>query len=95
MKRGNKVRYKKTLKFEIIEGTSNERIISYENEIGKVDYTETKVINFLLPHEITPMNWKHLKWALGRAKNKTNSNLPNSSWGIIQGINSDLGEIEL
>jgi hypothetical protein len=33
------------------------------------------------------MNWKHLKWALGRAKNKTNQNLSIHGWAIIQGEN--------
>lgn len=87
MRRGNKVRYKKHLEFIPIENSVNEEIISYEVLIGMVDYGNKKVINYLLPHEITEMNWKHLKWALGRAKNKTNQNLSIHGWAIIQGEN--------
>ena len=93
MRRGNKVRYKKRLRFEIIEGTPNERIISYGDEIGVVNYTMQKVINYAKPNEITTMNWKHLKWAVGRAKNKTNQNALNSQWGIIQGEPNELNEL--
>lgn len=93
MRRGNKVRYKKHLEFVAIEGTPNERIISYEDEIGIVNYGMQKIINYVKPNEITDMNWKHLKWALGRAKNKTNSNQPNSPWAIIQGDGSEINEL--
>jgi len=81
MRRGNKVRYKKHLEFVAIQN-GNEQIVSYENPIGVVDYNQRKVI-ITTPNELTPMNWKHLKWAVDRAKNKTNQNGAQSQWGII------------
>lgn len=82
MKRGNKVRYKKHLIFIPIENSVNEEIISYGNLIGVVDYNQRKVI-ITTTNELTTTNWKHLKWAVGRAKNKTNQNLEQFGWGII------------
>lgn len=82
MRRGNKVRYKKHLEFVAIENSANEQIVSYDEPIGLVDYNQRKVI-ITTTNELTTTNWKHLKWAVGRAKNKTNSNQSNSPWGII------------
>jgi hypothetical protein len=86
MRRGNKVRYKKHLEFIPIENSVNELIISYGQEIGIVNYQEQRVEK-TFGLELTDMNIKHLKWALGRAKNKTNQNLSIHGWAIIQGEN--------
>lgn len=82
MKRGNKVRYKKHLEFLKNDRDSNEEIISYESPIGIVKY-DTSTIEKYFGLELTPMNLKHLYWALGRAKNKTKQNGVNSPWTIV------------
>jgi len=96
MKRGNKVRYKKHLQFIEIENLDeweidggqpnnnvqkNEAIISYTKQIGIVNYHDKKIYHHEKLGDLTPMNIKHMKWALGRAKNKIKDN----SWGITQG----------
>jgi hypothetical protein len=82
MRRGNKVRYKKHLEFIPIENSVNELIISYGQEIGIVNYQEQRVEK-TFGLELTDMNIKHLKWALGRAKNKTNKNTAQSPWILV------------
>ena len=82
MRRGNKVRYKKHLEFIPIENSVNELIISYGQEIGIVNYQEKRVEK-TFGLELTDMNIKHLKWALGRAKNKTNKNTAQSPWILV------------
>jgi hypothetical protein len=90
MKRGNKVRYKKHLQFIDIENEGgiempeggqpnnnvqkNETIVSYTKDIGIVNYHDKIVYRTPTAQEFTPMNWKHLRWALGRAKNRTKDN---------------------
>lgn len=90
MKRGNKVRYKKHLEFVVTESDKdNEAIIyseeiwSYEIKIGDVNYRDRIIYRTPTFQEFTPMNWKHLKWALGRAKNRTKDNGTNSAWTIV------------
>ena len=90
MKRGNKVRYKKHLEFVVSETDKDndtiiytEEIWSYETLIGIVNYRDKLIQRTPAEQEFTPMNWKHLKWALGRAKNKTNQNSANSPWTIV------------
>jgi uncharacterized protein (DUF1919 family) len=81
MKRGNKVRYKKHLQFEGNSDNQNENIISYGNRIGFVDY-ENKIVFHHIPfNEMTSMNVRHIKWALGRAKNRTKNN----TWTTLEG----------
>jgi hypothetical protein len=82
MRRGNKVRYKKHLEFIPIENSVNELIISYGQEIGIVNYQSQRVEK-TFGLELTDMNIKHLKWAVGRAKNKTKQNGANSPWTIV------------
>ena len=52
----------------------NESIVSYTKEIGIVNYHDKKVIHNIPFNEMTPMNVRHIKWALGRAKNRTKDN---------------------
>lgn len=96
MKRGNKVRYKKHLEFieienldvvEDIEGgqpnnnvQKNETIVSYNKDIGIVNYRD-KIVFHRSFNEMTPMNVRHIKWALGRAKNRTKDN----TWTTLEG----------
>ena len=85
MRRGNKVRYKKHLEFIVSETDretgeiSIEDIISYNNKIGEVNYRDKIVYRIPNEQEFTPMNWKHLRWALGRAKNRTKID----TWEIV------------
>ena len=97
MKRGNKVRYKRHLQFieienldvvEDIEGgqpnnnvQKNETIRSYTKDIARVDYHDKMIYHNERFDDYTPMQKRHLKWAVGRAKNKTKDN----NWGITQG----------
>jgi hypothetical protein len=83
MKRGNKVRYKKHLEF-IPNEESNEEIWSYTQRIGIVDYVQKKVFHHIPFNEMTPMNVRHIKWALGRAKNRTKQN-GRSDWSTLEG----------
>jgi len=78
MKRGNKVRYKKNLQFEGNSEDQNENIISYGQRIGIVNYSD-KIVSKIFGEELTNMNIKHMKWALGRAKNRTKDN----TWTIV------------
>lgn len=89
MRRGNKVRYKKHLEFVVNETDKDndaiiysEEIWSYETLIGIVNYRD-KIVSKMFGEELTPMNIKHMKWALGRAKNRTNQNSANSPWTIV------------
>jgi hypothetical protein len=97
MKRGNKVRYKKHLQFIDIENEGgiempeggqpnnnvqkNETIVSYTKDIGIVNYHDKMIYHNERFNDYTPMTKRHLKWAVGRAKNKTKDN----NWGITQG----------
>jgi len=97
MKRGNKVRYKKHLQFIEIENLDevweidggqpnnnvqkNEYIISYRKTIGIVNYHDKIVYHGQSFNDFTPMQKRHLKWAVGRAKNKTKDN----NWSLMQG----------
>lgn len=97
MKRGNKIRYKKHLEFieienldavEEIEGgqpnnnvQKNENIVSYTKDIGIVNYHDKIVYHHERFDDYTPMTKRHLKWAVGRAKNKTKDN----NWQLMQG----------
>jgi hypothetical protein len=96
MRRGNKVRYKKHLQFidmqneggiEMPEGgqpnheVQKETIVSYNKEIGIVNYHDKIVFHRAPFNEMTPMNVRHIKWALGRAKNRTKDN----TWTTRQG----------
>lgn len=96
MKRGNKVRYKRHLEFiesnlddieSPVEGQpnnnvqKNETIISYTKEIGIVNYHYKIVYHHREFDNYTPMEKRHLKWSVGRAKNKTKDN----NWQLMQG----------
>jgi len=95
MKRGNKVRYKKHLQFIEIENLDaeieggqpnnnvqkNETIRSYNKDIARVDYGAKMIYHNENFDDYTPMQKRHLKWAVGRAKNKTKDN----TWGLMQG----------
>jgi hypothetical protein len=97
MKRGNKVRYKKHLQFieienldavEEIEGgqpnnnvQKNEYVNSYTKNIAIVNYHDKIIYHHDRFDDFTAMEKRHLKWAVGRAKNKTKDN----TWGLMQG----------
>jgi hypothetical protein len=59
----------------------NETIVSYNKDIGIVNYHDKIVFHRAAFNEMTPMNVRHIKWALGRAKNRTKDN----TWTTLQG----------